>query len=443
VVRQLSSWITHYNGVHAHKTLGYSSPRESIAARDKVPDRVRSFGGNSRLGVTGHNPQLASETLLGNQMKKMVTTLLWALALCGCSMPYFHPFLEQPGQDDEPSPAPRFNGVLTLAQHGAVRVVWIHGMCTHTSLDAKQTHQSFAAALGAEPESSGPVPPGGGPQRIWFKDLVSTPGGIHEVETRYLLWSPLTTPAKESLLYDAPKPPPGEFPFDRATLNNQFKVILMNDCFSDAVIYTGSAGDTIRQWVRSEVCDAFGGSFTPQSQCEIGETSYSRPQVVLVSESLGSKILFDALWAITPSKQEPERRERFRRRLASIRLLFMNANQIPILDTASPPAKLKLLGTTTARLAEILPSGVRIVAFTDPNDLLSYRLTPKHVGHANVQVTNVIVSNDWTYFGIVERPDIAHCGYAWNPVVLGTIVNGYDGRNVSSSTADVPHKCGL
>ena len=194
-------------------------------------------------------------------MKKMMTTLLWALALCGCSMPYVHPFLEQPGQNDEPSPAPRFSGVLTLAQHGPVRVVWIHGMCTHTSSNATLTHQSFAAALGAI-ESWGSVPPGDGPQRIWFKDLVSTAGGIREIETRYLLWSPLTTPAKESLLYDAPKPL-GEFPFVRATLNNQFKVTLMNDCFSDAVIYTGSAGDTIRQWVRSEVCDAFGGSFTP------------------------------------------------------------------------------------------------------------------------------------------------------------------------------------
>ncbi len=372
-----------------------------------------------------------------------MTILLGALALCGCSMPYSHPLFEQPRQDDEPSPAPPFNGVLALVQRGAVRVVWIHGMCTHTPLDAARTHQSFAAALGAEPESSGMVPPHGGPQRFWFKDFVSTPDGVREVETRYLLWSPLTTPAKANLLYDAPPPPPGEFLFERATLNNQFKVTLMNDCFSDAVIYIGSAGETIRQWVRAEVCDAFGGSFTPPSRCDVGETTNDRPQVVLVSESLGSKILFDALWAITPSKQEAERRERFLRRLASIQLLFMEANQIPILDTAKPPAKLKQFRTTTARLAEILPSGVRIVAFTDPNDLLSYRLTPKHVGHTNVQVTNVIVSNDWTYFGIVERPDTAHCGYAWNPVVLGTIVNGYDGRNASSSTPDVPRSCGL
>jgi putative transposase len=33
VMRNLSSWITHYNEVHPHKALGYRSPREFIAAR--------------------------------------------------------------------------------------------------------------------------------------------------------------------------------------------------------------------------------------------------------------------------------------------------------------------------------------------------------------------------------------------------------------------------
>ena len=32
VMKQLSSWIAHYNEVHPHKALGYRSPRELIAA---------------------------------------------------------------------------------------------------------------------------------------------------------------------------------------------------------------------------------------------------------------------------------------------------------------------------------------------------------------------------------------------------------------------------
>ena len=43
VMRQLPSWITHYNEVHPHKALGYRSPRES-SQLTKDPDRVRSSG---------------------------------------------------------------------------------------------------------------------------------------------------------------------------------------------------------------------------------------------------------------------------------------------------------------------------------------------------------------------------------------------------------------
>jgi putative transposase len=35
VMRQLPSWITHYNEVHPHKALGYRSPREFIVAHER------------------------------------------------------------------------------------------------------------------------------------------------------------------------------------------------------------------------------------------------------------------------------------------------------------------------------------------------------------------------------------------------------------------------
>jgi len=36
VLRQLPSWIAHYNEVHPHKALGYRSPREFITAHEKL-----------------------------------------------------------------------------------------------------------------------------------------------------------------------------------------------------------------------------------------------------------------------------------------------------------------------------------------------------------------------------------------------------------------------
>ncbi len=59
-----------------------------------------------------------------------------------------------------------------------------------------------------------------------------------------------------------------------------------------------------------------------------------------------------------------------------------------------------------------------VVAFSDPNDLLSYRVAPSHLaGSLRVfRIVNVIVSNDTTCFNDVERPGKAHCGYARNPM---------------------------
>ena len=69
-----------------------------------------------------------------------------------------------------------------------------------------------------------------------------------------------------------------------------------------------------------------------------------------------------------------------------------------------------------------------VVAFSDPNDLLSYRIIAGHLAGdlKDFRVVNVIVSNDTTYFKYVERPDTAHCGYTWNPYVFGMIARGYD-----------------
>ncbi len=62
----------------------------------------------------------------------------------------------------------------------------------------------------------------------------------------------------------------------------------------------------------------------------------------------------------------------------------------------------------------------RVIAFTDPNDLLSYILVPaKDV--VKYDVVDVVVSNEKTYLGFLERPDTAHIGYQTNPAVVKLI----------------------
>ena len=54
-----------------------------------------------------------------------------------------------------------------------------------------------------------------------------------------------------------------------------------------------------------------------------------------------------------------------------------------------------------------------IVNFTDPNDLLGYKLTEEFIKDEDQELArtiNVIVSNYDTWVGFLERPDYAHCG---------------------------------
>jgi hypothetical protein len=238
----------------------------------------------------------------------------------------------------------------------------------------------------------------------------------------------------------------------------------MNDCLADAVIYTGSAGEQIRAWMRRSVCEALGGRFAGPASCDV-PPGVDTTQTILVAESLGSKVLFDAiraLWLGTPQAL----RAGFERELGKVQLVFMAANQIPILDTAedrqgpvlaSRAARgLTSSQSTVGALVDVLsearrnqarafrqPSAtLQIVAFTDPNDLLSYRLTPAAVDNEDVKIANVIVSNAPTYLGLLERPDSAHCGYAGNPYVIGTIVNGYR-EDLRPASVQASQTCGF
>ena len=71
-----------------------------------------------------------------------------------------------------------------------------------------------------------------------------------------------------------------------------------------------------------------------------------------------------------------------------------------------------------------LGSEIWMVAFTDPNDLLSYRLMPWRYARPGVTVVDVLVSNDKTYFGLLENPLSAHTGYMKNPAVTKAIMCG-------------------
>jgi len=179
--------------------------------------------------------------------------------------------------------------------------------------------------------------------------------------------------------------------------------------------------------------------------------------LAFVTASLGSKLLFDGIlqvWAEAEKNPDKTAIGRLTRSLAATRIMYMVANQLPLLDVAGPAATGALWDATVPRptasnstgdvfgllsrarnLAPAVREPMTVVAFSDPNDLLSYRIVPAHLPESlrEFRIVNVIVSNDTTYFNYVERPDTAHCGYTWNPHVFGMMARGYQaGKSLPS-----------
>jgi hypothetical protein len=84
-----------------------------------------------------------------------------------------------------------------------------------------------------------------------------------------------------------------------------------------------------------------------------------------------------------------------------------------------------------------------VVAFSDPNDILSWRVEPKNLNlprsdRGQVAVTNVYMSNgEFSVPGLFSDPTNAHIGYFVNPTVMDMLICGINNNSpcaVSVST---------
>jgi hypothetical protein len=385
------------------------------------------------------------------------------LAIFIGTRPYERPVIAQePGGQDA-----SFDGISQLIadarQRGTMlHVLWTHGMCTHELNWAANRATQIAAALDGTASQTGAVEETAGMARVLYR--IKTSGG--DFDAAFVVWSPMTRPFKRNLDFDAPGSDRAtSFPYQRAMLNGALKTKLINDCLSDAVVYGGQHGDPIRAAMRQAVCRELGGKPVAGQPCDFTDAELDRP-IAVITESLGSKILFDAARAIyEEARQVAGERTAMAHRFASVQMIYLMANQIPLLDIASPlPPQVEtdvpeddaprasslshMVGMVhraqTAMPADraaatIMPT---VVAFSDPNDLLSYRLIPSVLDVARARLINVIESNSTTWFGFLERPDTAHCGYTWNQTVIGLIARGHQvGQPLPEAPITGPRRC--
>ena len=376
----------------------------------------------------------------------------------GCTTPYSLPVFEQEFTETAPQ---GFDGIAQHLEAGDTRILWIHGMCDHGADWVKDSSDRLLRSLNAR-QIETPLPVRLSAQTDEEKaETISKEAMVNgkRLELKFLLWSPLTRDYKKALEFDNDTEAGGRFPYKRASLNRALKRTLLNKCLIDAVIYGGPNGDSIRSWAKQAVCEGLGGIFNARNEACSALPSGFVPRTVIVAESLGSKVILDAIESIWSGN----RTDTMAAQLASVQQIFMVSNQVPLLSTAgvadnkaanSRPvnnglnalleaqARVRKSTAIARRVAAPLPP-LQIIAFTDPNDLFSYRLSSAHIGTPKVQVINVIVSNAPTSFGLFARPDHVHCGYRWNRYVLGTIVHGYSRGRAFAVDASLSKECGL
>ena len=381
-------------------------------------------------------------------MRHLIILACAGLMLAACTQPYTRPILDENGA--VPGPFSGIDSLLSSDLPG--RVLWVHGMCPHHPDWAQDRAQMVLSELGAgaaldQPINYDPAHPNppGTDERAYTIDRTFTVPGKGKIEVDFSMWSNLVDPYIANIQKpDGMHTDPLKGKLTRASLNATLEDVVMDQCLVDAVVYSGPNGAPIKQALRGHVCKALGGTGGETGPCEIPENQ-AAPKVAFVSESIGSKFLFDAirgLWSdANAAGAQPRHRSELSRRLARVAMVYMAANQIPILDQATQPAHPdpaapsdSVRGLTSllrenrqAFRAEAVREPLLVVAFQDPNDMLSYRLLPGIQGPADMRFINVTVSNDWSYLGWAERPDTAHCGYRENKSVSRFIIHGYAG----------------
>lgn len=378
-------------------------------------------------------------TLISSMRRALACAILPALALLlgACSTPYRPPqFVE---------PAPKFPGLIDLAARADGRiadVLLVHGMCTHDASWAAEVVDQLTQALtdATTPLAARPMTaPAIDPQIQIVPSTVQTPAGRLRFDA--LIWSPLTVPLKRQLCYDQTDKSPicaGEppYPFIRARINARVKDVLIDDCLPDPLIYQGVARDDIQRRMRDAILRVLAASDAPAGL-----------PLMVVSESLGSKILFDTLLNMTHEEAGSRASQMAIRAVDRLRFLVMAANPIPLLSLADqqipggaggigtgavrqavpvPPDSLQVLlqERLARRPRSLVDRSLTLVALTDPNDLLSYTLPAERYASEEVTVYNILVSNAPTWLGLLERPDRAHLGYLDNPDVGRLIACG-------------------
>lgn len=358
-------------------------------------------------------------------------------------------------------------GSKAPAERSVVKVMMVHGIGSHFPGYSGRTVANLEAALGlnvrAPQVKSVQIPDPTDPDKLLgtltLQRLTDT-ARERELLVYELTWSRISDPARAALRFDTTQ----AYSRHRARFN-QIGKGFVNDVLVDPLVYVGAGRHQILSVVRQSLCWVYSTDWEgfPEQQ---EACSYTDPRLgsrvlqdryFFITHSLGSRILLDALEttaeALTAQQDTNPYVIPFRSALQNhTPTVFMLANQLPLLQAGFPPVPV-----SGQRGAYCLPDGewfdqrmlskAKVVAFSDPNDLLSYavpedfvqygidsRLCPQMV---NVTLNTARVLQVFRGDGFAN-PLTAHTEYNNDERVIGLMTGGI---GQPETTAAVQQRC--
>jgi hypothetical protein len=354
-------------------------------------------------------------------------------------------------------------------EKGKTKILMVHGVADHipgytTQFQAKLAKELGLNARSAKPKNFGlesPLFPEKPLGNLRVSRLVNAENG-KEVLFYELTWSEITRAEKEQLAFDTS----GEYDYRRAAFNGMAKKF-SNDAIADPLIYAGTSRELMQAAFSQSFCWMLKDEWSdlPEtgrhpcsrlSDAEADRMVYD--DYIFVSHSLGSRITLDGLQRIAgilprreellQEKQANEKASIASRVVEALRLkhipIYMLSNQLPLLQLG------RALPEVTGQEADYCkPEGryynqrtvseTSIIAFSDPNDLLSYGIPPgfrekyidsrlcADITNISINVTPVIEA-----FGVsAARPGPAHIGYDKDDRVIALIAHGIGTPNTA------------
>ncbi len=348
----------------------------------------------------------------------------------------------------------------TPSRPKTVRLIIVHGIGEHQPGYSQLLQHNLTKRLGLDgmasspksislqngPDSKVTLPsPNLGTLRI--SRYTNGQGG--ELLAFEVTWSDLFAAERNAVKFDEY----GLHPGSRADLNASLKKLV--NSLTEPLAYHGPKGELARASLIQAFCWAGRNEWADypvaaHEACNLRDTRQSiieRDTFAIASHSLGSRIAIDSLMALGRVRESYARDPKARAGFQAMQALrdkditfYMLANQLPLLQVGQGlpdvTGNTAMYCTPEApNVRERLFKSLSIVAFSDPNDVLSYQIPDTFTGEfldsrlcAATTNVSIAVANTVSLPGTsFASPEIAHANYEDDERVLTLMAGGLSG----------------